>query len=72
MRVHADATHTVAHTVNRRVIDSDAAFDDFRQCYESLLSTIDFAELTAPVIAGDLAAIKQYIAERAPHSFVNF
>jgi hypothetical protein len=57
MRVHADATHTVARTVNRLVIDSEAAFDDVRHCYKSLLPTIDFAELTAPVIAGDLAAI---------------
>jgi hypothetical protein len=72
MRVDVDATHTVARTVNRLVIDSDAAFDDVRQRYESLVPTIDFAELTALVIAGDLAVVKQYTADHAPHSFVNF
>lgn len=71
MRVDTDATHTVAHTVNRLVIDTDAAFHDVRQCYESLVSTIDFAELTALVNAGDLSEAKQHTAEHAPHTFVN-
>ena len=72
MRVDTDATHTVAHTVNRLVIDTDAAFDDVRRRYESLFPTIDFAELTALVNAGDLSEVKQYTAEHAPHTFVNF
>jgi hypothetical protein len=69
MRVDTDATHTVAHTVNRLVIDTDAAFDDVRRRYESLVSTIDFAEPTALVNAGDLSEVKQYTAEHAPHTF---
>ena len=72
MRVDTSPAHTVAHTVNRLVIDSDTSFDDLRQSYESLVPTIDFAELTVLVIAGDLSAVKQYTAEHAPHTFVNF
>jgi hypothetical protein len=72
MRVDTSTAHTVAHTVNRLVIDSDTSFDDLRQSYESLVPTIDFAELTALVIAGDPSAVKQYTAEHAPHTFVNF
>ena len=72
MHVGASPTHTVAHTVNRLLIDTDAAFDDVRRRYESLVSTIDFAELIALVNAGDLSEVKQYTAEHAPHTFVNF
>lgn len=72
MTVDVDTTHTIAHTVNRLVIDSDRAFDEVRQRYESLVPTIDFAELTALVMAGDLSAVKQYTADHAPHSFVNY
>jgi hypothetical protein len=68
MSVDTRTAHTVAHTVNRLVIDTDTSFDDLRQSYESLLPTIDFAELTALVIAGDPSAVKQYTAEHAPHT----
>ena len=72
MRVDTTTAHAVAHTVNRLVIDTDTAFDDLRHNYESLVPTIDFAELTALVIAGDLSVVKQYTAEHAPNTFVNF
>ena len=41
-------TQTIAHVVNRLVIDSGNTFDDVRQRYESLVPTIDFAELVEP------------------------
>lgn len=65
-------TKTVPHLVNRFDIDTDATFDDVRQTYESLVPTIDFMELTALIEKGDLSRVKQYTAEHAPHSFVNF
>jgi hypothetical protein len=68
--MHVGASPT--HTVNRLLIDTDAAFDDVRRRYESLVATIDFAELTALVNAGDLSEVNQYTAEHAPHTFVNF
>ena len=39
--------------------DTDTAFDDVRHSYESLVPTIDFAELTALVNAGALSEVKQ-------------
>ena len=72
MTTNAAGTHTVTHQVNRLVIDTDATFDDLRQRYESLVPTIDFAELTEVIEAGDLSRVRQYTAEHAPHSFVNF
>jgi hypothetical protein len=72
MHVDARPTHTVAHTVNRLVIDTDAAFDDVLERYESLVPTLDFAKLTRLVLSGDLSRVKQYINELAPHVFVNF
>ena len=63
---------STAHTVNRLVVDTDTAFYDVRHSYESLVPTIDFAELTALVKAGALSEVKQYTAEHAPHTFVNF
>jgi len=62
----------VPHVVNRLVIDSEKTFDDMRQRYESLVPTIDFAELAEVIATGDLARLQQYTAEHAPHSFVNF
>ena len=50
MSVDTDTTHTVAHTVNRLVIDTDTAFDDVLECYESLVPTVDFAKLTRLVL----------------------
>jgi hypothetical protein len=63
---------TISHVVNRFVIDSEDTFDDVRQRYESLVPTIDFAELAEVIATGDLARVQQYTAEHAPHSFVNF
>jgi hypothetical protein len=63
---------TIPHVVNRFVIDSDETFDDMRQRYESLVPTIDFADLAEVIATGDLARVQQYTAERAPNSFVNF
>jgi hypothetical protein len=63
---------TISHVVNRFVIDSQDTFDDLRQRYESLVPTIDFAELTEMIATGDLARVQQYTADQAPHSFVNF
>ena len=63
---------STAHTVNRLVVDTDTAFDDLRHSYESPVSTIDFAELTSSVNASALSEVKQYTAEHAPHTFVNF
>jgi hypothetical protein len=65
-------TRTISHLVNRLVIDTGDQFDDVRQRYEALVPTIDFAELTILIEAGDLARVQQYTAEHAPHSFVNF
>ncbi len=65
-------TETIPHLVNRLVIDTDDPFDDVRQRYESLVPTIDFGELTDLIEAGDLSRVRQYTAEHAPHSFVNF
>lgn len=65
-------TTTTAHLVNRFDVDTDDTFDDLRARYESLVPTIDFAELTAVIESGDLARVQRYTAERAPHSFVNF
>ena len=39
-------TRTVAHQVNRLVIDTGATFDNARRRYESAVPTIDFAKLT--------------------------
>jgi hypothetical protein len=72
MSVDTDVTHTVAHTVNRLVIDTDAAFDDVLESYESLVPIVDFAKLTRLILSGDLSRVKQYTAEHAPHTFVNF
>lgn len=65
-------TDTIPHLVNRFVIDTEDTFDELRQRYESLVPTIDFAELTAEIESGDLARVQRYTAEHAPHSFVNF
>ncbi|MDQ1474975.1 MAG: hypothetical protein QOE62_204 [Actinomycetota bacterium] len=65
-------TKTVPHLVNRFVIDTDDTFDDVRQRFEYLVPTIDFAELTDVIEAGDLSRVQQYTAAHAPHSFVNF
>jgi hypothetical protein len=72
MPVDTRTAHTVAHTVNRLVIDTDAAFDDVLERYESLVPTVDFAKLTRLVLSGDLSRIRQYTNELAPHTFVNF
>jgi hypothetical protein len=65
-------THTIPHVVNRLVIDTEETFDEVRQRYESLVPTIDFAELVEVIGTGDLARVQQYTAEHAPNSFVNF
>jgi hypothetical protein len=65
-------TTTISHLVNRFDIESDNTFDELRQSYESLVPTINFAELTDVIESGDLARVKEYTAARAPHSFVNF
>jgi hypothetical protein len=65
-------SRAAAHQVNRLVIDTGATFNDARQRYESAVPTIDFARLTELIEAGDLAQVRQYTAEHAPHSFVNF
>jgi len=65
-------TKTIPHLVNRFVIDTDDTFDDLRQRFESLVPTIDFAELTDVIESGDLSRVRQYTAEHAPNSFVNF
>jgi hypothetical protein len=63
---------TISHVVNRFVIDSQDTFDDLRQRYESLVPTIDFAELAQVIATADLSRVQQYTAEHAPNSFVNF
>jgi hypothetical protein len=65
-------TQTIPHVVNRLVIDTEDTFDDVRQRYESLVPTVDFAELAEVIATGDLARVQRYTAEHAPHSFVNF
>jgi hypothetical protein len=65
-------TTTIAHLVNRFDVDVDATFDEIRQRYETLVPTINFAELTELIESGDLARVQQYTAAHAPHSFVNF
>src|ERR1700730_140206 len=70
--VGSDMTHTIPHVVNRLVIDTEETFDEVRQRYESLVPTIDFAELVEVIGTGDLARVQQYTAEHAPNSFVNF
>ena len=72
MHVEAPPTHTVAHTVNRLVIDTDTEFDDVLERYESLVPIVDFAKLTRLILSGNLSRVKQYTAEHAPHTFVNF
>jgi hypothetical protein len=65
-------SHTIAHTVNRLVIDSAATFDDLRRRYESLVPDIDMAALTAVIDNGDLEDVVRYTAARTPHSFARF
>jgi hypothetical protein len=65
-------TKTIPHLVNRLVIDTDDTFDDVRARFEYLVPTIDFAELTDVIKAGDLSRVQQYTADHAPNSFVNF
>jgi hypothetical protein len=65
-------TSTIAHTVNRFVIDTDEKFEDVHGRFETLVPTIDFAKLTELAETGDLARVQQYAAEQAPHGFVNF
>ena len=65
-------TKTIPHLVNRLVVDTDDTFDDLRRRFESLVPTIDFAELTAQIESGDVARVQRYTAEHAPHSFVTF
>ena len=61
-----------SHLVNRLVIDAEDTFDHVRERYESLVPSIDFAELVEVVHTGDLARLQAYIAERTPHSFANY
>src|SRR5262249_39859378 len=72
MSADTSTAHTVAHTVNRLVIDTDAAFDDVLERYESLVPNVDFAKLSRLILSGDLSRVRQYIDELAPHAFVNF
>jgi hypothetical protein len=65
-------TTTIPHLVNRLDMDTDDTFDDVRQRFEYLVPTIDFAELTDLINTGDLSRVRQYTAENAPNSFVNF
>jgi uncharacterized protein DUF302 len=65
-------TTTVPHIVNRFVIDAHDGFDDVRARYESLVPTVDFAELVEVIGTGDYALVQQYTAEHAPNSFLNF
>jgi hypothetical protein len=52
-------TATVPHIVNRFVIDADDGFDDVRERYESLVPTVDFAELVEVIGTGDYARVPQ-------------
>jgi hypothetical protein len=65
-------TQTIPHVVNRLVIDSEDTFDDLRERYESLVPTVDFAELVEVIETGDLSRLQQYTDDHAPNSFVNF
>jgi len=65
-------TTTVPHIVNRFVIDADDGFDEVRERYESLVPTVDFAELVEVIGTGDYARVQHYTAEHAPNSFLNF
>jgi hypothetical protein len=65
-------TTTVPHIVNRFVIDADDGFENVRGRYESLVPTVDFAELVEVIGTGDYARVQQYTAEHAPNSFLNF
>lgn len=65
-------TKTVPHLVNRFVIEADDEFDNVRERYESLVPTVDFAELAEVISTGDYARVQQYTAEHAPNSFLNF
>jgi hypothetical protein len=65
-------TTTFPHLVNRFDVETDDTFDGLRRRYESLVPTIDFAELTDVIETGDLERVQRYTADRAPHSFVNF
>ena len=65
-------TTTIPHQVNRFVLDAGDTFDSLRERFETLVPTIDFAELTDVIESGDLAAVRRYTAAHAPHSFVNF
>jgi len=65
-------TTTIPHQANRIVIDTEDTFDGLRRRFESLVPTIDFAELTEVIESGDLAAVQRYTATHAPHAFVNF
>ena len=48
---------STARTINRLVVDTDTAFDDLRRGYESLVPTIDFAEVCV-IVLGGLAGIQ--------------
>jgi hypothetical protein len=65
-------TTTIAHVVNRLVIDADTDFEDLRQRYETLVPDIDMAALTAVIDKGNLDEVVRYTAERTPHSFARF
>jgi hypothetical protein len=65
-------TAITPHLVNRFVVDTGDTFDNVQTKFESLVPTIDFAELTVLIEAGDLSRVQRYTAEHAPHSFVNF
>jgi hypothetical protein len=51
-------TTTISHLVNRFDIESDDTFDEMRRSYESLVPTIDFAELTDVIESGDLVRVR--------------
>src|SRR5712675_1030132 len=55
----SDMAATIPHIVNRFVIDSERTFDDVRQRYESLVPTVDFAELVEVIATGDLSRVQQ-------------
>jgi hypothetical protein len=65
-------THTVAHLVNRLIIDADAGLDDLRRRYESLVPEIDLDALRTLIDKGDLDQVLRYTAERTPHTFARF
>lgn len=65
-------TNAVPYRVTRFVLDTADTFNGLRQRFESLVPTIDLAELADVIASGDLAAVQRYTAAHAPHSFVNF